>query len=323
MRASLLGAYSSGQGAPLRFLTGADIRLSMPKPRQFRGWHGVASFLGGDAEPVPLGAGEQADFECYAPTFARIRRVDWAKNRLYNARALIECRASPVPEDLALVIAAGNAEVPSTIALADMPQTEPGLWEIPLELSSNPGRYSLMLAVSGQVIEQADFGGSDFRSAEDLAPELPASIPPQEAVAVVYDEQYAFHAEIERVGGALFRDGHYKQAAQEAYIRVIAAVKERSRLSLDGDRLINRAFGAENQIPIIQFNTLATDEERDEQKGFLYLFKGIVALRNSKAHTNRLFEDPARAHEYLALASVLLRVLETARMDPRVSSSSA
>lgn len=125
--------------------------------------------------------------------------------------------------------------------------------------------------------------------------------------------QYRFHAEIERVGGQLFRDGHYKQAAFEAYIRVIEEVRIRSGLKLDGDPLMNQAFGCDNRTPSIQFNTLQTDAERDEQKGFMFLFKGIVGLRNSKAHSNRLFNDPSRAHEYLALASVLMRVLEISK----------
>ena len=39
---------------------------------------------------------------------------------------------------------------------------------------------------------------------------------------------YGFHPEIERVSGELFRDGHHKQAALEAYIRVIEEVKSKS-----------------------------------------------------------------------------------------------
>jgi uncharacterized protein (TIGR02391 family) len=124
--------------------------------------------------------------------------------------------------------------------------------------------------------------------------------------------EYRFHPEIERVSGQLFRDGHYKHAALEAYIRVIDEVKQKVGLNLDGDPLMNRAFGCDNQTPVIQFNSLQTDAERDEQKGFMFLFKGIVGLRNSKAHSNTLFNDPYRAHDYLALASLLMRVLEIA-----------
>jgi uncharacterized protein (TIGR02391 family) len=125
--------------------------------------------------------------------------------------------------------------------------------------------------------------------------------------------QYQFHPEIERVSGDLFRDGHYKQAALEAYIRVIDDVKHRSGLGLDGDTLMNQTFGCTNRTPVLRFNSLSTDAERDEQNGFMLVFKGIVGLRNSKAHSNRLFNDPMRAHEYLAMASLLMRLLDIAQ----------
>ena len=140
---------------------------------------------------------------------------------------------------------------------------------------------------------------------QDLAPPSVSTAP----------DQYIFHSEIERVSGGLYRDGHYKQAALEAYIRVIDQVKAVSRRPEDGDSLMNKAFGADKQPPIIQFNTLTTDAERDEQRGIMYLFKGIVGLRNSKAHSNRLFNDPSRAHEYLALTSLLMRLLEIAQVN--------
>lgn len=137
--------------------------------------------------------------------------------------------------------------------------------------------------------------------------QLQVLAPPGAAAA---PDEYRVHPEIEKVSGQLYRDGHYKSAALEAYIRVIAEVRGRSGLDEDGDRLMNRAFGCENQTPVIQFNSLQTTEERDEQKGLMFLYKGIVGLRNSKAHSNRLFNDPQRAHEYLAVASLLMRLLE-------------
>jgi uncharacterized protein (TIGR02391 family) len=147
---------------------------------------------------------------------------------------------------------------------------------------------------------------------ESIIEQLQMLAPPAAQVA---PDQYRFHAEIESVSGQLYRDGHYKQAAFEAYIRVIDEVKRRSGLNLDGDPLMNQAFGCDNHTSVIQFNSLQTEAEHDEQRGFMFLFKGIVALRNSKAHSNTLFNDPYRAHDYLALASVLMRVLEIATVN--------
>lgn len=137
---------------------------------------------------------------------------------------------------------------------------------------------------------------------EILAPPAAATAP----------DRYNFHPAIERVSGQLFRDGHYKQAALEAYIRVIDEVKVKSGLPLDGDPLMNQAFGCESRVPVLRFNSLQTEAERDEQRGLMFLYKGIVGLRNSKAHSNRLFDDPLRGHEYLALTSCLMRLLEIA-----------
>jgi uncharacterized protein (TIGR02391 family) len=78
---------------------------------------------------------------------------------------------------------------------------------------------------------------------------------------------------------------------------------------------MNRAFGFQGQTPAIQFNNLTTEAEKDEQRGIMFLFKGIVGLRNAKAHSIALFDDPHRGHDYLALASLLMRLLEIARYN--------
>ena len=70
----------------------------------------------------------------------------------------------------------------------------------------------------------------------------------------------------------------------------------------------------------LQVNARSSDAERDEQKGFMNLFKGVVGLRNLKAHsTEALLNDPNRAHDYLALASLLMRVLEISKINPSSS----
>lgn len=123
---------------------------------------------------------------------------------------------------------------------------------------------------------------------------------------------YAIHPEIEKVSGKLLEDGHYAQAVEEAFKRVIKEVKtmmvQRDEGIYDGgDSLMNHAFSVET--PIVKFNELSTREETDEQKGIMFLFKGVVAIRNRKAHDNVILNDPERAFEYCSLASLLMRLL--------------
>jgi hypothetical protein len=110
---------------------------------------------------------------------------------------------------------------------------------------------------------------------ESSIEQLQILAPPAASVAV---GQYRFHAEIERVSGDLFRDGHYTQAALAAFIRVIDEVKRRSRVNLDGDALMNHAFGSDNRTPVLKLNDLSNPAENDEQKGFMFLFSLVGGI---------------------------------------------
>lgn len=125
---------------------------------------------------------------------------------------------------------------------------------------------------------------------------------------------YDLHPLIKEVSQQRFEDSHYADAVEAAFKEVIKRVKEYIKKeigeNLDGDKAMNRAFAFEKQVPLIKFNNLQTQEEKDEQKGIMFLFKGIVGIRNRKAHENVILNDPYRAIEYLALASLLMRLLD-------------
>lgn len=125
---------------------------------------------------------------------------------------------------------------------------------------------------------------------------------------------YDLYPLVKEVSQKRFEDGHYVDAIEAAFKEVIKRVKEYIRKNtgeeLDGDKAMNRAFGFENQTPLIKFNNLQTLEEKDEQRGLMFLFKGIVGIRNRKAHENVILNDPYRAIEYLALASLLMRLMD-------------
>jgi uncharacterized protein (TIGR02391 family) len=133
------------------------------------------------------------------------------------------------------------------------------------------------------------------------------------------DSGYAFHPDLESLIGSLFREQRYRGAAVlDAQIFVINAVAKKVAVAnLDGDALMNAVFKGEiNRPPVLQVNEFASGPERDELTGVFFLFKGLVALRNMKAHSTALFENRERAFEYLALASLLLRILDDSTVYP-------
>jgi uncharacterized protein (TIGR02391 family) len=142
--------------------------------------------------------------------------------------------------------------------------------------------------------------------------------PNQKPTAVQPAGEYAYHPEIQRVSQQLFLEGNFRHAVLEAFIHLIATVKEKTGLRFDGDNLMNHAFCPDGRVPPVKFNALNTDGEKDEQRGIWNLFKGIVGMRNYKAHVVAPFDDPQRAHEYLALASLLMRLLDNATIERQV-----
>jgi uncharacterized protein (TIGR02391 family) len=64
--------------------------------------------------------------------------------------------------------------------------------------------------------------------------------------------------------------------------------------------------------PILKFNDLADESDRNEQKGYMMMFSGAVAgLRNPRAH-KLMQDDPERALEFIAFVSLLAKLLDGA-----------
>jgi uncharacterized protein (TIGR02391 family) len=120
------------------------------------------------------------------------------------------------------------------------------------------------------------------------------------------------HPRVASAARDLYRDGHYKQAVLEASIALVNYVKEKSREhSLDGSKLMTTVFSANN--PLLTFNELKDQTDKDEQEGFMHLFMGaVLALRNPRAHA--IFDDsPEIALDYIAFLSMLAKRLDGAK----------
>lgn len=120
------------------------------------------------------------------------------------------------------------------------------------------------------------------------------------------------HPEIEFAAGRLYRDGHYANAIEDAVKALNAMVRLRSGVdNLDGSKLMEQVFSPGK--PVLKFNDLVDDSDRDEQRGFMMMFSGAVAgLRNPRAH-KLIQDDSERALEFIAFISLLAKLLAGAR----------
>lgn len=118
------------------------------------------------------------------------------------------------------------------------------------------------------------------------------------------------HPDIEQGAGKLFRDGHHAEAVEHACNALNSAVKLRSRRDdLDGAPLMQRVFSVSD--PVLAFNGLKDDGDRNEQEGLMHLFTGaVLAFSNPRA---QLRDHPEHALEFIQFMSLLAKLLESAR----------
>lgn len=120
------------------------------------------------------------------------------------------------------------------------------------------------------------------------------------------------HARIAEASRELYQDGHYRQAVLDGSIALTNYVKEKSRRhELDGTSLMSAVFSANS--PLLAFNALADQTDKDEQQGMMHLFMGaMLALRNPRAHSI-LDDSPELALDAIAFLSMLAKRLDQAK----------
>lgn len=103
---------------------------------------------------------------------------------------------------------------------------------------------------------------------------------------------------------------NYFHAVFEATKGLAQRIRDLSNVDADGAKLIDNVFSV--QSPILAINTLQTETEQSEHKGFAALLKGcFAAVRNPLAHEPKiLWEGEDDAADYLSLISLLHRGLD-------------
>lgn len=111
---------------------------------------------------------------------------------------------------------------------------------------------------------------------------------------------------------------NYFHAVLEAAKSIADKLRERTGLTDDGAVLIDRALTGDP--PMLAINSLQTDSEKSEQRGFANLLKGTFGMfRNPTAHAPRLHwnMEKSDAEDLLSLASLIHRRIDDAVMPPR------
>ncbi len=108
---------------------------------------------------------------------------------------------------------------------------------------------------------------------------------------------------------------NYFHSVFEASKSVAEKIRNKTGLTTDGAVLVDEAFSFTNKVPHLALNTLQTESEKSEQKGFMNLIKGIFGtFRNTTAHTPKAVwnMDEQDALDILSTISLVHRRLDGA-----------
>lgn len=123
-------------------------------------------------------------------------------------------------------------------------------------------------------------------------------------------ESRRIHPEVLKYCRAELMQDNYFHAVFEATKGLAHRIRTMSGADGDGAALVDKVFAVDK--PLLALNTLRTETERTEHKGFAALLKGcFAAVRNPLAHEPKiLWDGEDDAADYLTLVSLLHRKLD-------------
>lgn len=100
-------------------------------------------------------------------------------------------------------------------------------------------------------------------------------------------ENRNIHSKIYEYCNAELITENYFHSVFEAVKSIAEEIRKRTNLILDGAELVDKALSVSN--PLIKINSLQTETEQSEQKGFSNLIKGVFGMfRNTTAHAPKV-----------------------------------
>ena len=125
------------------------------------------------------------------------------------------------------------------------------------------------------------------------------------------------HPLIQKSSKKLYEDGHFANAAEDAFIEIndrvkhlFAIIKPGEKVP-DGDKVMTTVFSANS--PLVEFCDRNTQSGQNKQKGYMEMLSGAIsALRNPKAHSNSEVLSAEESYRRLATASMLMYAIDDA-----------
>lgn len=163
---------------------------------------------------------------------------------------------------------------------------------------------NMILAFSG--LEYGPDGTFQYREAVKTLPEAERRLQTLQAKF----QGRSIHPEVLKYCRTELLQDNYFHAVFEASKGLAQRIRDRAGVHEDGAKLVDLVFSLER--PILAVNTLRTETEKSEHKGFAALLKGcFAAVRNPLAHEPKiLWEGEDDAADCLTLISLLHRKLD-------------
>ncbi len=125
-----------------------------------------------------------------------------------------------------------------------------------------------------------------------------------------FDERN-IHPTVSTIAKKLFDDGYFAQSTFEVYKFIDKEIQVHSASTENGFKLMMQVFAGD--VPLIKLNSLTSSSDKDEQKGYQFLFAGsVLAIGNPRGHEYNVIDSIDKCLDHLSLASLLIRRLEEA-----------
>ena len=114
---------------------------------------------------------------------------------------------------------------------------------------------------------------------------------------------------------------NYFHSVFESTKSIAEKIRKMTGLNSDGACLVDEAFSFKQNIPYLALNSLQTESEQNEQKGFMNLLKGIFGMfRNTTAHAPKIIWniDENDALDILSLISLVHKRLDNSTQARRI-----